>query len=153
MSCGNLWLLLSTLEVIDASVISFSEFLFKYFLNLSKNYDLIDDHDLAWVATTTCWKSWRECFLSSNRISFFLIMILIVYLLQVYFWIFFQGNNFQNFCLVTGIWKVLQLLITAQKVSKYGVISGPYISIFGLNKEIYGKSPYSVRIQENTNQK
>ena len=33
---------------------------------------------------------------------------------------------------------------TAWKVSKYGVISGSYFPVFGLNK-----SPYSVRIQEN----
>ena len=45
-----------------------------------------------------------------------------------------------------------------RKVSKYGVSFGPYFSAFGLNTEIYGvnlwrKSPYSVRIQENTDQK
>ena len=34
-------------------------------------------------------------------------------------------------------------------MSKYGVISGPYFVVFGLNKEIYGrKSPYSVRIHK-----
>ena len=40
-------------------------------------------------------------------------------------------------------------------MSKYGVISGPYFPVFGLNTEIYevGKSPYSVRMQENTDQK
>ena len=38
------------------------------------------------------------------------------------------------------------------KVSKYGVFSGPYFFVFGLNTEI-SKSPYSVRIQENTNLK
>ena len=38
------------------------------------------------------------------------------------------------------------------KVSKYGVFSGPYFFVFGLNAEI-SKSPYSVRIQENTNLK
>ena len=27
---------------------------------------------------------------------------------------------------------------TARKVSKYGVISGPYFPVFGLNTEIYG---------------
>ena len=38
------------------------------------------------------------------------------------------------------------------KVSKYGVFSGPYFFVFGLNTDI-SKSPYSVRIQENTNLK
>ena len=47
---------------------------------------------------------------------------------------------------------------TTWKVSKYGVISGPYFPVFGLNTEIYevnlrSKSPYSVRIQGNTDQK
>ena len=40
--------------------------------------------------------------------------------------------------------------ITAWKVSKYGDFSGPYFPTFGLNT---GISPYSVRMQENTNQK
>ena len=31
--------------------------------------------------------------------------------------------------------------------------SGPYFPVFGLNTDIYSKSPYSVRIQENTDQK
>ena len=30
------------------------------------------------------------------------------------------------------------LIITAWKVPKYGVISGPYFPIFGLNRERYG---------------
>ena len=46
---------------------------------------------------------------------------------------------------------------TAWKLSKYGVISGPFFPVFRLNTEIYGvnlrKSPDSVRIQENTDQK
>ena len=33
---------------------------------------------------------------------------------------------------------------TARRVSKYGVISGPYFSVFGLNTEIYG---VNLRIQ------
>ena len=37
-------------------------------------------------------------------------------------------------------------------MSKDGVFSGPYFPVFGLNTEIY-KSPYSVRIQENKDQK
>ena len=46
----------------------------------------------------------------------------------------------------------------AWKVSKYGVISGPYFPIFGLNTQRSesperSESPYSVRIQENTDQK
>ena len=32
----------------------------------------------------------------------------------------------------------LMQLFTAGKVSKYGVISGPYFPLFGLNTEIYG---------------
>ena len=35
---------------------------------------------------------------------------------------------------------------TAWKVSKHGVVSGPYFPVFGLN-------PYSVRIQQSTDQK
>ena len=36
------------------------------------------------------------------------------------------------------------LLYTARKVSKFGVISGPYFPVFGLNTEIYG---VNLRIQ------
>ena len=36
-------------------------------------------------------------------------------------------------CLYCWIWK----RITARKVSKYGVFSGPYFPVFGLNTEIY----------------
>ena len=32
----------------------------------------------------------------------------------------------------------LSAVSTAWKVSKYGVISGPYFPVFGLNTEIYG---------------
>ena len=39
-------------------------------------------------------------------------------------------------------------ITTAWKVSKYVVISGPYFPVFGLNT-----SPYSIRIQGNTDQK
>ena len=42
---------------------------------------------------------------------------------------------------------------TAWKVSKCGVISGPYFPIFGLNTEIISKFPYSIQIPENTDQK
>ena len=42
------------------------------------------------------------------------------------------------------------IVTTAWKVFKYGVFSGPYFPVFGLNTEIY---PYSVRIRENTDQK
>ena len=38
------------------------------------------------------------------------------------------------------------------RVSKYGVSSGPYFFVFGRNTDI-SKSPYSVRIQENTSLK
>ena len=43
-------------------------------------------------------------------------------------------------------------------MSEYGAFSGPHFPVFGLNTEIYevnirSKSPYSVRIQENTDQK
>ena len=38
-------------------------------------------------------------------------------------------------------------------MSKYGVFSGSYFPVFGLNyKDLRSKSPYSVQIQENTNQ-
>ena len=39
------------------------------------------------------------------------------------------------------------------KVSKYGVFSGPYFPVFGLNTEIYGVNLRISRMQENTNQK
>ena len=35
----------------------------------------------------------------------------------------------------------LSIAITAWKVSKYGVISGPYFPLFGVNTEIYVFSP------------
>ena len=41
-----------------------------------------------------------------------------------------------------------ELMPSAWKVSKYGVISSPYFPVFGLNKERYG-----VWIQENKDQK
>ena len=37
----------------------------------------------------------------------------------------------------------LRHIFTARKVSKYGVISGPYFSVFGLNAEIYRISVFS----------
>ena len=39
---------------------------------------------------------------------------------------------------------IMNLLHTAWKVSKYGVFSGPYFPLFGLNTEIYG---VNLRIQ------
>ena len=42
---------------------------------------------------------------------------------------------------------------TACKVSKYRGFSGPYFPVFGLNMEISVFSPYSVQIQETTDQK
>ena len=51
-------------------------------------------------------------------------------------------------------------LYTAWKVSKYGVIYGPYFPLSGVHMEIYGPNIYgsiyvtiSVLIQENTDQK
>ena len=43
------------------------------------------------------------------------------------------------------------IVFTARKTSKYGDFSGPYFPVFLLNSEI--KSPYSVKIRENTEQK
>ena len=37
-------------------------------------------------------------------------------------------------------------------MSEYGVFSGPYFPVVGLNKEIL-KSPYVVQVQENMDQK
>ena len=34
------------------------------------------------------------------------------------------------------------ILVTAWKVTKYGVISGPHFLVFGLNTEIYGVNPH-----------
>ena len=43
---------------------------------------------------------------------------------------------------------------TTWKVFKFGVLCGPYITIFGLKYvDLLGKSPYSVAIRENTDQK
>ena len=44
--------------------------------------------------------------------------------------------------------RIVKLLDTAWKVSKYGGFFYPYFPVFGLNTE-----PYSVRIQENTDKK
>ena len=43
-----------------------------------------------------------------------------------------------------GIYRISHTFITAWKVSKYGVISGPYFPVFGLNTGKYGpeKTPY-----------
>ena len=57
--------------------------------------------------------------------------------------------------------KDFKVYYAAWKVSKYGVFSGPYFPVFGLNTEIYRteygdllrKSPYSVQIQKMTDQK
>ena len=58
----------------------------------------------------------------------------------------------------SGGWQTIGVVLvshTAWKVSKYRVISGPYFPAFGVNTEIYflRKYPYSIRIQENTDQK
>ena len=45
-----------------------------------------------------------------------------------------------------------RLLYLARKMSEYGVFSGPYFPVVGLNKEIL-KSPYVVQVQENMDQK
>ena len=37
---------------------------------------------------------------------------------------------------------MLTAISTGWKVSKYGVISGPYFPVFGLNKERYGVTQY-----------
>ena len=42
--------------------------------------------------------------------------------------------------------------LTARKVPKHGVLSGPYLPVFKLNTERYGISPYSVQIRENKDQ-
>ena len=46
-----------------------------------------------------------------------------------------------------------QQSFTAGKVPKYGVISGPYFPVFGLNTDLRSKSPYLVRMQESKDQK
>ena len=50
---------------------------------------------------------------------------------------------------------VFPIAVTAWKVSKYGVFSGPYFPAFGLNTEFFlvRISPYSVQMWENTDQK
>ena len=55
-------------------------------------------------------------------------------------------ENFQNFTAQGVISKLprYRLPITARKVSKYGVISGPYFTVFRLNTGKYGPeiTPY-----------
>ena len=46
------------------------------------------------------------------------------------------------FVSVDEVLKEIKKLNPAWKVSKYGVISGPYFPVFGLNTEIYGVNPY-----------
>ena len=71
-----------------------------------------------------------------------------------------QETHIVNFVLQQIFWTLglLDLTMhnvvsTAWRVSKYEVLSGPYFPVFGLNKEIYRKSKYSVRILENIDQK
>ena len=71
-----------------------------------------------------------------------------------------QETHSVNFVIQQIFWTLGQLdltmhnvISTAWKVSKYDVFSGPYFPVFGLYTEIYRKSQYSVRIQENADQK
>ena len=72
----------------------------------------------------------------------------------------FQKVTWKQTKIYKPLWrKRLITTFTAWKLSKYGVISGTYFPIFGLNTERYSVSLriqsislYSVRIQENTNQ-
>ena len=54
-----------------------------------------------------------------------------------------QNYDEEHFSLTLSEWTLSYFLsgFTARKVSKYGVISGPYFPIFGLNTEIYGVFP------------
>ena len=61
-----------------------------------------------------------------------------------------HGKQSQKKCLRLSF---ITLTGTAWKVSKYEVFYEKYFAVFGMNTEIYGKSPYSLRIQENTDQK
>ena len=45
-----------------------------------------------------------------------------------------------------------RLFYLARKMSEYGVFSGPYFPVVGLNKDIF-KSPYIVQVQENLDKK
>ena len=45
------------------------------------------------------------------------------------------------------------IIIYCVKSVQYGVIFGPYFPVLGLSTKIYGVSLYSIRIQENTDQK
>ena len=57
------------------------------------------------------------------------------------------NENFSHF-----IVEILRKMCTAWKVSKYGVFSGLCFPVFGL-QNLLSKSPHSLRIRENTNQK
>ena len=49
------------------------------------------------------------------------------------------------FKILSGLYQFFSDRYTAWKVSKYGVFSGPYFPVFGLNTKKYGpeKTPYS----------
>ena len=64
----------------------------------------------------------------------------------------YENNDWPSFSIYQKSW-ILQVETycnTAWKGSKYGIFAGPYFPVYGLNT---GKSPYSVRMQENTVQK
>ena len=50
----------------------------------------------------------------------------------------FQGNRLSPLTFVFSMIPLYSLLRETLKVSKYGVFSGPYFLVFGLNTEIYG---------------
>ena len=66
-------------------------------------------------------------------------------------WVWWHHHWSFSSSVVQNIWSwkvasciVLRLWITARKVSKYGVFSGPYFPVFGMNTGQYGpeKTPY-----------
>ena len=68
-----------------------------------------------------------------------------------------QNYDEEHFSLTLSEWTLSYFLsgFTARKVSKYGVISGPYFPIFGLNTEICGVflriQPYYRKIRTRNN--
>ena len=114
---------------------------------------------------TFLWKqTYREIFKS---VLVYLLLFLFVFsfyysFLAVahFFKSFFHFQIYYNIYMYTWWMKVkieVCLLLTAWKVSRCGVFSGPYFPVFGLNTERYrveiqSISPYSVRIRENADQ-
>ena len=78
----------------------------------------------------------------NGKLHFFvlcLVCVCLLYLFTPFLSVFFVFHG-KNLLLL----KLISRYVTAWKVTKYGVFSGPYFLVFGLNTEIYG---VNLRIQ------